>query len=137
MARQKPFKIAMSSTCSSSDIPFVSNHIPLPPRVFAPDRLGTDQPASSLGPVTVANLTSVATTPRADGAQVTAVVGPVQVSTPQVSIPRTLPGAQLPRTGVDYGPVLLLALVLVLLGLVLVRLAVPRATSSARSVSCL
>lgn len=123
----------------------MSNHLPSPPRVFAPDRLGTDQPAGSMGPVTAGSLTaSGAPTPRTEGAQVTAVVGPPtvgtpevttpvttpQVTTPQVAAPKPPPGTQLARTGFDSGPVLLLALLLVLLGLVLVRLAVPRATSS-------
>lgn len=126
------------SLCVSNQTP------PSPPRVHAPGGAagqgGAVDAATSLVPATTG---ASATTPVArSGAEVTAVVpgagappvaGPVptpgpgaDAPVPTTASPRTPPGTELARTGLDTGPLLLLALVLVLLGVLLSRSAALR-----------
>ena len=113
---------------------------PAPPLVHAPLRPGgppADAPTGN-GPTTVVQGSATPPGPPVQsGARVTAVVGgavpPPAVDGPVPGIaapPRTpVPGRELPRTGVETVPVLLLALVLVLLACALQRLSRPDLTA--------
>lgn len=115
---------------------------PEPPTVHAPARPAGSDSAAAGAPASAASGTPAGEAlPRpvsgAGGAQVTASVpaagSPPPASAPPVSTPgttvaRPTPPAELAKTGLDSGPLLLLALTLVLLGVFLVRLASPRST---------
>ena len=121
----------------------MSSLVPQPPTVYAPSRPGL--PAAGISPASPATVDSPqGAVVGTGGAQVTAVVPgagvpavtppvttpvtnvpPVGTPTTSTAVPRT-PG-ELARTGLETGPLLVLALLLVLLGVLLTRLAIPRA----------
>lgn len=137
----------MSALCAPSDTCTVlTGPPPTPPRVFAPLRPSPPAPeqGTSTAPTSAPGTAPGAQpspVPASSGAQVTAVVPrlgvpPAPAPAPATSLPPTSPPAttstgqppvpSLARTGLDAGPVLLLALLLVLLGALALRAAIAR-----------